>query len=168
MVYLIYGARNTGKSAYYERLLAEKREKKVYFATLWSDINTQSTIDKHMKRRGTDWILVESNGDCDKDREKIIKVIDDIGLPINIMIDGITNWCRFCSQANAKYLVEAERVADSVVKMTNSYPEVTWFLLDSVREDFNMVPVFLEMWDIVNLILKARVENLHVLKWITI
>lgn len=137
----------------------------MYFATLWRDEDTKLTIEKHIKRRGDGWILIESVGDCDADIKAIVQTINGVELPLNIMVDGITNWCRYCSQTNKEFIAEAERVANNIVKITNAYPEVAWYFLDNVREDFGKVPRLLEMWDIVNMAISTKVNQLNIVSW---
>jgi len=165
MVKLIYGKKNTGKSAYYENLISNRNENKLYFATLWKDAETHQTILRHQKRRGSDWILLESVGNYSKDVEKLGEMIQFTSLPLSIMVDGLVNWCMFCSSQQMNYLTTPELMAKNFSIALNGWSDVTWYLLDNTREDFSNVPAMLKMWDTFNMLLMNIITDITVLPW---
>jgi adenosyl cobinamide kinase/adenosyl cobinamide phosphate guanylyltransferase len=164
MVNLIYGKRNSGKSAYFEALLEEKANK-VYFATLWYGEETKACIEQHKLRRGEGWIEHESVGNISNDIQGLEQIIKGAGAPLHCMIDGLTNWCRFAAKGNFDYIAEAKNIASAIIYITSNYEGVEWYFLDCLKEDFVETPILLETWEIIYSVLKNGIENIALFDW---
>lgn len=77
MVTFVKGHRSTGKSLHYEKEL-ERKDNRVYFATLWEDKDTILKIKQHKDRRDDNWIVIESVGDTQKDIYMIKKTLSTL------------------------------------------------------------------------------------------
>lgn len=164
MITLIYGKSGSGKSLYYERLI-EQEHNILYFATLMETAETEEIIERHQSRRSGHWQFRCSTGDIDIDRRKICSAMDDMAWPRYCMIDGLMNWCIYCSYERHDYLEGAIRVAAALTDIVNTYSGDHWFILDNIRTDFYMAPILVEAWDRLHRYLEKNITGLHIFNW---
>jgi len=165
VVNLIHGQRNSGKSLYYERLL-ETYDHIFYFATLQERDHTREIIERHKNRRSQKWIVKESVGNINDDEITITDTIIKMKTPAHIMIDGIVNWCLFCSSENYKLSETADEIAELILKLTSAFHDsYQWYLLDNKRSEYYGNPVRELIWDSVYGKLIQEVTELKIIDW---
>lgn len=132
---------------------------------MWYDEYTKHCIEIHRIRRGKNWNCCESVGDISQDQINLNQAITDTEHPLSCFIDGITNWCKYAAKYSRNYLAESEKIATTLIELTNKHQDVKWYIMDCIREDYTNTPVLLETWDLMYLMLINNIENILLFEW---